>query len=410
MIAFRGGSFAMGSNEDPPRSRSTRSRSSHSRSANFRSPCANGTNAPPPRRAAFTATGKDDAPVTNVSWTDAKQYVAWLAGATQKPYRLPSEAEWEYAARGGTQTKYWWGDQLQPGMASCKNCGDVAAPSSRRRSAASSPIRSVCTTWAAASINGSRIAGTRPIRARHPTARHGSAETAAPTSFAPAPGRTMRAMCGRRIATATIPMFVIRPMDSGSRYHPNYQGEASMKILRLVALSAVLALLSWRGLAQGKACAEGCDALFRLAAERRDDQRRVLVPLRPAQHGCDPCRRRLSERRPPSFADRCERPPRSQGADPARQVASAFRGGQNRGTHRVLPPGNHTLQLVLGDANHYPFNPPVVSEKITGARQATRFSAEEMIDAGWALARDVRCNWRWAMPRTSPFEAARCFE
>jgi formylglycine-generating enzyme required for sulfatase activity/class 3 adenylate cyclase len=76
---------------------------------------------------AFAATGKDDAPVTNVSWTDAKQFVAWLAGATRKAYRLPSEAEWEYAARGGTQTKYWWGDQFQSGMANCKNCNDIAA-------------------------------------------------------------------------------------------------------------------------------------------------------------------------------------------------------------------------------------------------------------------------------------------
>jgi formylglycine-generating enzyme required for sulfatase activity/class 3 adenylate cyclase len=72
----------------------------------------------------FAATGKDDAPVTNVSFSDAKQFVAWLAGATRKAYRLPSEAEWEYAARGGTQTKYWWGDQFQSGMANCKNCND----------------------------------------------------------------------------------------------------------------------------------------------------------------------------------------------------------------------------------------------------------------------------------------------
>jgi formylglycine-generating enzyme required for sulfatase activity len=77
---------------------------------------------------AFVATGKDDAPITNISWSDAKQFVAWLAGATRKAYRLPSEAEWEYAARGGTQTKYWWGDQFQSGMANCKNCTDIPAP------------------------------------------------------------------------------------------------------------------------------------------------------------------------------------------------------------------------------------------------------------------------------------------
>jgi formylglycine-generating enzyme required for sulfatase activity/class 3 adenylate cyclase len=75
----------------------------------------------------FVADGKDDAPVTNVSWSDAKRFVIWLAGAARKPYRLPSEAEWEYAARGGTQTKYWWGDKLRPDMANCKNCTDVAA-------------------------------------------------------------------------------------------------------------------------------------------------------------------------------------------------------------------------------------------------------------------------------------------
>jgi formylglycine-generating enzyme required for sulfatase activity/class 3 adenylate cyclase len=75
----------------------------------------------------FVATGKDDAPITNVSWSDAKQFVGWLASATHKPYRLPTEAEWEYAARGGTQTRYWWGDELLPDMANCKGCVGVAA-------------------------------------------------------------------------------------------------------------------------------------------------------------------------------------------------------------------------------------------------------------------------------------------
>jgi formylglycine-generating enzyme required for sulfatase activity/class 3 adenylate cyclase len=72
----------------------------------------------------YAATGDDDAPVTNVSWTDARQYTAWLSQATQKGYRLPSEAEWEYAARGGSATKYWWGNQPQLGLANCKGCNE----------------------------------------------------------------------------------------------------------------------------------------------------------------------------------------------------------------------------------------------------------------------------------------------
>ena len=63
-------------------------------------------------------------PVRDVSWDDAQQYAQWLAKTTGKPYRLPTEAEWEYAARGGTSTRYWWGEQMRSGMANCKGCGD----------------------------------------------------------------------------------------------------------------------------------------------------------------------------------------------------------------------------------------------------------------------------------------------
>jgi formylglycine-generating enzyme required for sulfatase activity/class 3 adenylate cyclase len=70
----------------------------------------------------YVPAGSDDAPVTNVSWSDAKQFVGWLAKVTQQYYRLPTEAEWEYAARAGTQTKFWWGDQLQSEMANCRSC------------------------------------------------------------------------------------------------------------------------------------------------------------------------------------------------------------------------------------------------------------------------------------------------
>jgi formylglycine-generating enzyme required for sulfatase activity len=66
---------------------------------------------------------EDRTPLHNISWEDAGQYVAWLSEATGHPYRLPSEAEWEYAARAGTTTRYWWGDSVGVFLANCNDCG-----------------------------------------------------------------------------------------------------------------------------------------------------------------------------------------------------------------------------------------------------------------------------------------------
>jgi formylglycine-generating enzyme required for sulfatase activity len=60
---------------------------------------------------------KGSHPVVCVSWDDANAYANWLANKTGKPYRLPSEAEWEYAARAGTTTPFWWGSSITPDQA-----------------------------------------------------------------------------------------------------------------------------------------------------------------------------------------------------------------------------------------------------------------------------------------------------
>lgn len=72
-------------------------------------------------------------PAVCLNWNDAHAYIAWLNGKVRGlpsarpsrdgPYRLPSEAEWEYAARAGTSTPRWWGNAIGSGEANCNGCG-----------------------------------------------------------------------------------------------------------------------------------------------------------------------------------------------------------------------------------------------------------------------------------------------
>jgi formylglycine-generating enzyme required for sulfatase activity len=72
-------------------------------------------------------------PAVCLDWRDAESYIAWLNAKVRRlrpelvaasgPYRLPSEAEWEYAARAGTRTARWWGDAIGRNNANCNGCG-----------------------------------------------------------------------------------------------------------------------------------------------------------------------------------------------------------------------------------------------------------------------------------------------
>ena len=65
-----------------------------------------------------------DSPVRGIAWIDAVAYSQWLSALTGYDYRLPTEAEWEYAARAGSTTNYPWGDRISADFVACESCGD----------------------------------------------------------------------------------------------------------------------------------------------------------------------------------------------------------------------------------------------------------------------------------------------
>ena len=74
-------------------------------------------------RAGDRSWGRGRRPAIYVSWRDARAYVRWLQQFLGQPYRLLSEAEWEFAARAGTRSAFPWGDAAGRNRANCKGCG-----------------------------------------------------------------------------------------------------------------------------------------------------------------------------------------------------------------------------------------------------------------------------------------------
>ncbi len=126
MIVVPGGSFTMGGESEEPRHRVTIARrfavSKNEITFAEWDACvkAGGCGG---HRAGDRNWGRGQRPAIYVSWRDARSYVRWLQQFLGQPYRLISEAEWEYAARAGTRTAYAWGVAAGRNRANCKGCG-----------------------------------------------------------------------------------------------------------------------------------------------------------------------------------------------------------------------------------------------------------------------------------------------
>ena len=148
--------------------------------------------------------GKVRRPVINVSWNDSKEYVAWRSGKTGKTYRLLSEAEWEYAARGGTTTKYAFGDTIskqqaqfsEGSLGSAKQTVEVG-----RFPANKFGLHDMHgSVW-----SGARITGIPVIKVRRRKEQSGPVATRLSAFCAAVPGTTVRRTSARPTVAAALP-------------------------------------------------------------------------------------------------------------------------------------------------------------------------------------------------------------
>jgi formylglycine-generating enzyme required for sulfatase activity/class 3 adenylate cyclase len=122
MVPIAGGIFRMGSNEDPSEQPVHSVTIQPFLIAKYPVTLGQWRACVAAKVCTYMPSGDDDAPISNVSWFDAQQFIGWLSESTKRGFRLPSESEWEYAARGGTASRYWWGNVMKPGLADCNGC------------------------------------------------------------------------------------------------------------------------------------------------------------------------------------------------------------------------------------------------------------------------------------------------
>ena len=173
----------------------------------------------------------DEHPVVCVNWHDAKAYVAWLSKITGKSYRLPSEAEWEYAARGGATTLYHFGTSRAE-LCAYGNGSDANFPYKWRNNAcldgiagerpapaATDPMPSVFTIPSGMQKNGSRIAGTTPTKGHLWMVRPGKRETVVNVCIAVDHGSTSPAISAPRHVCGPMPAtdFIVSVSGSSAR-------------------------------------------------------------------------------------------------------------------------------------------------------------------------------------------------
>lgn len=170
--------------------------------------------------------GRGRHPLINMAWTDAKDYADWLSHKTGKTYRLLSEAEWEYAARAGTTTKYAFGDELNAKQAKFsagkQGVGETAEVGSFPRTIGG------YTTCMATSGNGWRIATCRTTPTHRQTVLRASFLVADPACFAEGRGTMAPKTFVRRCVIGCQP--TIESMKSASAWHGNSDGHNIVRV------------------------------------------------------------------------------------------------------------------------------------------------------------------------------------